>query len=457
MESRYMNVATLLTLFIIIFATTLSNSKSIVKNLPGFVGDLPFTLETGYVGVGAEDEAQVFYYFVESQRDPANDPLLLYLTGGPGTSALYPFLYQIGPLNIRVDITGWKNITLELNPISWTKAANMIFVDLPVGVGFSYARTWEGWRSSDSTLAFQSYEFLRKWFEEHPMFLKNPLYISGISYMGLLVPPITLHVYKGNEYGRQPQLNIKGYILVSPFTDRFIDANVRLEFAHRFALISDDIYESAKETCHGNYLSPDRNNKLCLYNLRRFDECVNDINFSNILDPVCDDINPKPDCTAAADIILDAWANEKEVQEALQVREGTIDVWEKTNETMSYTFGKNDTICYSYDLLSSVDDHKQLVTRNCQVLVISGDHDMVIPYVGTEKWIKSLNVPIESPWNPWYVDNQVAGYQTTYATTRYSLVYATVKGAGHSVSLYKPKEAFDLFNRWLASRTYLAY
>ncbi|KAK9049560.1 hypothetical protein SSX86_031471, partial [Deinandra increscens subsp. villosa] len=321
MESTYMNVTTLLSFFIIIFATTLSNSKSIVKNLPGFPGDLPFTLETGYVGVGGEDEIQFFYYFVESQRDPANDPLLLYLTGGPGTSGLFPFLYQIGPLSIRLDTSGWKNITLELNPNSWTEAANIIFLDLPAGVGFSYATTWEGWRSSDSILTLQTYEFLLKWFVEHPSFLKNPLYISGISYMGLLVPPITLHVYEGNENGRQPQLNIKGCLLISPFTDRFIDANVRVEYAHRLALISDDIYESAKETCHDNYIYPDQDNNLCLYNLQRFDECVNDINFSNILDPPCDDTNPSPDCTAATVITLDAWANEKEVQEALHVRE----------------------------------------------------------------------------------------------------------------------------------------
>ncbi|KAL8248585.1 hypothetical protein R6Q59_005453 [Mikania micrantha] len=439
--------------FFIIFVTTLSNSKSIVKNLPGFDGDLPFTFETGYVGLGAEDEIQFFYYFVESQSDPTNDPLLLYLTGGPGTSGLFPFLYQIGPLSIRLDTAGWNNFTLELNPNSWTKAANVIFLDLPAGVGFSYATTWEGWRSSDSILASHSYEFLRKWFVEHPRFLSNPLYISGISYMGILVPPVALKVYKGNENGRQPQLNIKGYLIVSPLTDRFIDFNSRLEFAHRVALISDEIYQSTKESCRGNYVYPDPNNNLCLDNLQRFDECTNDINFSNILEPVCDDVNPAPDCTAATKITLDAWANEKEVQEALHVREGTIGVWEKTNETIHYTFGKQDTVCYSYDVFSTVDDHKQLTTRNCQVLIISGDHDLTFPYVGTEKWIKSLDVPMESPWNPWFVDNQVAGYQLTYATTGYSLVYATIKGAGHSVSLNKPKEAAVLLNEWLASRT----
>ncbi|KAI7735874.1 hypothetical protein M8C21_009440, partial [Ambrosia artemisiifolia] len=88
--------------------------------------------------------------------------------------------------------------------------------------------------------------------------------------------------------------------------------------------------------------------------------------------------------------------------------QGTIETWKKNNETMHYYFEKNDTTCYSYDVFSTIAYHKQLVNRNCQVLIISGDHDMTFPYVGTEEWIKSLNVPIETPWNPWFVDSQVA-------------------------------------------------
>ncbi|KAJ0792677.1 putative peptidase S10, serine carboxypeptidase, alpha/Beta hydrolase [Helianthus annuus] len=93
MECTYIVV-----ILILLQLTASLNSKSIIKNLPGFDGELPFTLETGYVGIGEDDAVQVFYYFVESQRDPLHDPLLLYTAGGPGTSGLYPFLYQIGKL-----------------------------------------------------------------------------------------------------------------------------------------------------------------------------------------------------------------------------------------------------------------------------------------------------------------------------------------------------------------------
>ncbi|XP_071721156.1 serine carboxypeptidase-like 16 [Rutidosis leptorrhynchoides] len=455
MESRYISLQLSIFIFFVCF-TQFSNSKSIVKKLPGFRGDLPFTFETGYVGVGENEDVQFFYYFIESQRNPSQDPLLLYLTGGPGTSGLFPLLYQIGPLSFHVDNSLKKNVTLQLNPYSWTKEANVIFLDLPAGVGFSYAKTFEASQSSDSLLAIQSYEFLRKWFVEHPRFLKNPLYISGISYMGILVPVVTFEVYKGNEQGNQPQLNIKGCLIVSPLTDKFIDFNSRVEFSHRVALISDEIYESIKATCDGNYVYVNPSNTLCSDNLKRMDDCLSDINFSDVLEPVCDDLNPAPDCSAATKVVLDAWANDKDVQKALHVREGTIGLWEKTNETIHWTLGKNDSLAYSYDVFSVVSYHQELVNRKSEVLIISGDHDLTFPYVGTEKWIKSLNLSVVSPWSPWFVDTQVAGYKTGYKKNEYSLTYVTIKGAGHAVALNKPKEAFAMVNGWLDSRIYLS-
>ncbi|KAK4798925.1 hypothetical protein SAY86_024290 [Trapa natans] len=71
-------------------------SPSIIKRLPGFSGDLPFYLETGYIGVGGLEKVQLFYYFIESERSPKDDALFLWLTGGPGCSAFSGLVYEIG-------------------------------------------------------------------------------------------------------------------------------------------------------------------------------------------------------------------------------------------------------------------------------------------------------------------------------------------------------------------------
>ncbi|KAF5802906.1 putative peptidase S10, serine carboxypeptidase, alpha/Beta hydrolase [Helianthus annuus] len=61
------------------------------------------------------------------------------------------------------------------------------------------------------------------------------------------------------------------------------------------------------------------------------------------------------------------------------------------------------------------------------LLIDSGDHDLTFPYVGVEQWITSLNVQVEVPWKPFYIDGQVGGYITKYAQNDYSLTFATVK------------------------------
>ncbi|CAN4114045.1 unnamed protein product [Withania somnifera] len=84
---------------LLLLVSDVVSSHLIVETLPGFHGELPFRLETGYIGVGEEEKVQLFYFFVESGRDPQNDPLMLWFTGGPGCSGLSSFVYEIGMSN----------------------------------------------------------------------------------------------------------------------------------------------------------------------------------------------------------------------------------------------------------------------------------------------------------------------------------------------------------------------
>ncbi|KAI8004990.1 Serine carboxypeptidase-like 12 [Camellia lanceoleosa] len=81
---------------LIISCSNLVLCHSVVESLPGFEGTLPFELETGYVGVDESEDVQLFYYFVKSESNPKEDPLILWLTGGPGCSAFSAFIYEIG-------------------------------------------------------------------------------------------------------------------------------------------------------------------------------------------------------------------------------------------------------------------------------------------------------------------------------------------------------------------------
>ncbi|KAI6701495.1 hypothetical protein NL676_015819 [Syzygium grande] len=124
-----------LLLSLLVFFITVQ-SQSIIKSLPRFAGDLPFKLETGYIGVGEFDDVQLFCYFIESERSPKDDPMMLWLTRGPGCSSLSGLIYEIGPSNFNYDNSSGNRPSFLLNPYSWTKVANIIFLDQPVGTGF---------------------------------------------------------------------------------------------------------------------------------------------------------------------------------------------------------------------------------------------------------------------------------------------------------------------------------
>ncbi|XP_061354491.1 serine carboxypeptidase-like 18 isoform X2 [Gastrolobium bilobum] len=394
-------------------------SNAIVKSLPGFPGELPFLLETGYIGVGElDEEVQLFYYFIESEGQPATDPLVLWLTGGPGCSALSGLMYEVGPLGFDYKRScEIQTPVLVLNDYSWTKVANIIFLDASVGTGFSYAKTSGGYNTSDEKSTADTYMFLRKWLLVHPKFQKNPVYIAGDSYSGIAVPVIVKKISDGNKAGNLPQINLKGYVLGNPYTDNQYDLNARVNFAYRVGLLSDDLYEETKFDCHGEFAFPNKSDAGCIEHL----EMVNqDYNY----------------------IFINIWANDKVVQEALHVRIGTIKEWDRCNRSLSYV----------EDIRSSLDYHRNLTSEDLRAIVYSGDHDMVIPYVGTEEWIRSLNlkVPSDGEWRPWFVDGQVAGYTEMYREKKYSLTFATVKGGGHTAPEYKPKECFDMISRWFA-------
>ncbi|XP_057488867.1 serine carboxypeptidase-like 16 isoform X2 [Actinidia eriantha] len=429
-------------LLILVLSTQAVLGGQIVKYLPGFDGELPFKLETGYISV---DDSELFYYFIESEGTPQEDPLFLWLTGGPGCTAFSGLIYEAGPMEFDIENYSGGLPKLRYYPYARTKSASMIFLDAPVGTGFSYSRTKDGWSTTDTKSSEQSYQFLRKWLVEHPQFLSVQLFIGGDSYAGLTVPLITKKIMDGNDHKAEPYMNIKGYLAGSPLTDRLGNKNSKIEYANRMALISDEIYENAKRSCNENYVNVDPANTACLEALGDVQKCLKDLSARDFLKPKCDlsssDHELYPDRRSleegASGFLLEQSTNRK------PYCTGIVPKWERCNKSLSYT----------EDVSNVVPVHKELSRSALEVLVESGDHDIAVPYVGTLKWIKSLNLTLVDKWRPWFVDDQVAGYTMKYSEEEgYHLTFATVKGAGHPAPEYYRKECYHLFDRWVHYR-----
>ncbi|KAL6209970.1 hypothetical protein ACLB2K_020908 [Fragaria x ananassa] len=378
-----------------------------VKYLPGYSGDLPFNFETGYISV---DDIEFFYYFVESEGNPAADPVLLYLNGGPGCSGLNGFFYQIGPLKFNIsDYTGGLP-TLMYEPETWTK-----------------------------------------WIDEHPNFSTNPVYIGSDSYAGMNLPILAQDIINSNEAGVEPIIYLKGMVLSCPHTNTDIETNSKVVFAHRMALISDAMYLSAKTSCNGDYV--DTTTAACTESLSAITQCIAEISITSTLDPDCTFLSPKEDeekasrrslrespiksplslpssitkkqdfyCHNFPYLLSDVWGNYEGVQEALHVRPETVKMFFRCNVSLSYTVDIDDAVAY----------HKNLTNTGLQLLVFSGDHDMVIPHNSIKYWITTLDLTLDTDWRPWFVDGQVAGYTRRYTNDGYRLTYATIKARKQS-------------------------
>ncbi|PNY05810.1 serine carboxypeptidase-like protein [Trifolium pratense] len=80
-------------------------------------------------------------------------------------------------------------------------------------------------------------------------------------------------------------------------------------------------------------------------------------------------------------------------------------------------------------------------------MIIIGDHDLQVTFLGTQAWIRSLNYSIVDDWRQWHTNEQVAGYTRTYSN---GMTFAT--GAGHTAPEYLPEECFAMFSRWISKR-----
>mmetsp|Transcript_9348 Transcript_9348/g.15769 ORF Transcript_9348/g.15769 Transcript_9348/m.15769 type:complete len:120 (+) Transcript_9348:49-408(+) len=99
------------------------NAGSSLEDAGPFVGE---TWYSGLVDIDHEDNHNddIFYWWFESRNDAENDPLVLWLTGGPGCASEVALFFENGPYQFEDDGTSLKS-----NPHSWNNNANLLYVD----------------------------------------------------------------------------------------------------------------------------------------------------------------------------------------------------------------------------------------------------------------------------------------------------------------------------------------
>ncbi|KAF8907224.1 Alpha/Beta hydrolase protein [Mucidula mucida] len=173
---------------------------------------------TGYLDVdyGAK---HLFFYFFESRASPEQDDVMMWINGGPGGSSALGLFVELGPCTIDMNFDSVNGTTW--NPYSWTEAANVFFLDQPVGVGFSYADYGETIETTEDA-AKNIHAFITIFFETFQQFSGRKLHLAGESYGGRYLPVFASEIYDQNTIAKaegRPVINLDSVIIGNGLTD----------------------------------------------------------------------------------------------------------------------------------------------------------------------------------------------------------------------------------------------
>ncbi|XP_077550033.1 lysosomal protective protein-like [Haemaphysalis longicornis] len=465
--------------YLALFAVILLASSSVHSQGPAgdeilFTPGLPeqpsFKQYSGFLEAG--NNRKFFYWFVASQGSPEKDPLMLWLDGGPGCSALVSFFKEHGPF--RIASTGK---TLSVNPFSWNKIANMLFLEAPAGVGFSHDPAGNYSSNDDSTTA-NIYEALLDFFKKFSGLQNNDFYVAG---KGSASTYVTMLAYR--LLAEPKGIKLKGYAIGNGALDFHSNGNSLILFGQYHGLYDLSLWNqllslccngsASVETC--SFVEPPFVSLECanvvqqaahiiiemgLNNYDIYGECAGwrqdrRTSTSNIRarqkqtgvsaiahEHLLQSLNisrPKkfgknPACVRNDDVAT--YLNQPQVRKAVHAAESPL-LWTSCS----------DALFYETQYLTLRDVIKKLVdTGHLKALFYNGDTDLTFNAVGNQWFLDSLGYEIMSDYKPWKMHDQVAGFHTTYAG---NISFVTIKGAGHMAAQSKAEEALAVISSLL--------
>ncbi|XWS69754.1 hypothetical protein CRYUN_Cryun04dG0206200 [Craigia yunnanensis] len=220
-------------------------SAELITRLPGQPANVTFKQYSGYIVTNSKHGRALFYYLVEvDAADPLLHPLTLWLNGGPGCSSLgFGAFMEHGPFQPGED--GY----LAKNQYSWNLESNMLYVESPVGVGFSYSNTSSDYIGvNDTFTAEENLQFLVNWFKEFPKYRNSDLFLTGESYAGHYVPQLAALVLDYNKHSNGKPIRLKAVALGNPLLDWEISID-NTEFLWSHGVISDEVLMLRKSVC----------------------------------------------------------------------------------------------------------------------------------------------------------------------------------------------------------------
>jgi carboxypeptidase C (cathepsin A) len=443
-----------------------------VKMLPG-LAQLVDTMSTGYIATGDAYNSQIFYWFSEARNPKANaseTPIVLWLQGGqsaeqnqtrhcetgglacgdvransmltspgcvfvhlgPGCSGGLGWFYENGPYNLQIDQT------LSVNNYSWSETAHLLYVDQPIGTGFSTLDPSKGTSATYVTTiqeqTAQLYTVLKSFFSTHfPQYAANPFTITGESYAGKYIPNLATAILDGQK---EFPLNLVSIAIGDGWASPLIQTSVYGDQAYNLGLIDQNEVnyvnaQFANCTALTNAKSWQNAQIVCDGLLNWIVTTAGNINVDDVREWNDDEHDPR----------LEIYLSNPQVQTALSLI-NPPSAYQSCNGPAGQALSPD-------EMQPSAHLIPRLVDSLSMVYLYEGSFDMNCGVVGVEKYLYDLYPAGMAAAEKyiWYgADSSVSGYYRQVFPTLYFIV---LQDAGHMVPKTQPASSADMLNHLL--------
>lgn len=411
---------------------------------------------SGYLDVS--EERHLFFWFFEARNNPQTAPVVIWLNGGPGCSSTTGLFFALGPCVIGED---GKNTTV--NEWSWNTNANMLFIEQPAGVGYSYNT---GPTVDNSFVAADDmWVFLQLFYKRFGGYSRE-LHVAGESYGGTYVPHIARAVWEKNKQVKKnkelEKVELASILIGNGLTDPYFQFGVMHEWL-----------------CNGKWKVWDKDSKQCR-------KLSRDVKTCQRLVKSCEDFDTDLVCGTAASfcfkneiaIVSYSGLNPYDARLPCEPSDDSTGCYPSTEWIVSYLnredikkeLGASPNVLFNTcdpavqnSFIKSGDGARssavllpEMIEDGVRMLIYVGDADLLCPGSGQILWLENLNTTFQetfktSPRTDFRTHNRTAGFVRTTGGKDDAgrITYVEIFDAGHMAPHDQPDAALDMFNRWI--------
>ncbi|XP_063054561.1 probable serine carboxypeptidase CPVL [Engraulis encrasicolus] len=395
---------------------------------------------SGYLTVNKKYNSNMFFWFFPAQERPEKAPVLLWLQGGPGGTSMFGLFVEHGPYVV------YSNMTVGLRDYPWTSRYSVLYIDNPVGTGFSFTDDDRGFAQNQDDVGRDLYSALTQFFQIFSEFQPNDFYATGESYAGKYVPAIGYYIHRNNPSAKT-KINFRGVAIGDGLCDPELMLGGYGEFLFQTGLVDEKqkLYVEQQTDLGVTYIQQQR----WVEAFQVFDSLLNGdiLPYPSFYQNAtgCTNYFNYMQCTEPADQeFFSSFVTLASVRRSIHVGNLTFNDGSEVEKHLLE------------DVMKSIKPWLAVLMDHYRVLIYSGQLDVIVAAPLTERFLPTVqwggadeySKADRFPWRLQPGDKEVAGYVRQVK----EFFQVIVRGGGHILPYDQPQRSFDMMDRFLSTK-----